>query len=191
MLQTASVSDGELLEAARHGDEGAFTILHERYRAYVYRIALRIVGHRDDAEDICQDVFLRLYERPPALEGPRALQLWLARVTTNIALNVLRSHRRARFHWLRWFRLDWLDRRAGTDGETHVETSLLVRNVLEQLSERDRALLALRACGMSYEDIAATLGLRQSSVGTLLARAERRFREHYEALVQKTEGVAQ
>lgn len=191
MLQTASVSDGELLEAARHGDDGAFTILHERYRAYVYRIALRIVGHRDDAEDICQDVFLRLYERPPALEGPRALQLWLARVTTNAALNVLRSRRRARFHWLRWFRLDWLDRRAGTDGETHVETSLLVRNVLEQLSERDRALLALRACGMSYEDIAATLGLRQSSVGTLLARAERRFRKHYEALVQNTEEVAQ
>lgn len=68
------------------------------------------------------------------------------------------------------------------EGYERAETAALVRAVLDQLSDRDRALLALRASGLNYEEIASTLGIRPSSLGTLLARAERRFRERYEAL---------
>ncbi|MDW7982805.1 MAG: sigma-70 family RNA polymerase sigma factor [Thermomicrobium sp.] len=179
-----TASDVELLEALRSGDEAAFALLHERYRPFTRRIALRLLGDAHEAEDVCQEVFLRLFRHPPQLEGPNALRLWFARVTTNTALNALRSRRRARFHWIRWFHLEWLPRpRAGEDDE-RAETAVLVRSVLEQLSERDRALLALRATGLSYQEIASTLGIRQRSLGTLLARAERRFRQRYEALVR-------
>lgn len=177
-----SLHDEDLLEAIRRGHEEAFTALHERYRPLVSRIALRIVGNAEDAEDICQEVFVRLFQQPPALEGPQALRLWLARVTTNTALNVLRSRRRAQFHWARWLRLEWLHRQRRDEGYERAETAALVRAVLDQLSDRDRALLALRASGLNYEEIASTLGIRPSSLGTLLARAERRFRERYEAL---------
>ncbi|MDW8058738.1 MAG: sigma-70 family RNA polymerase sigma factor [Thermomicrobium sp.] len=188
MLQT-TVSDRELLEAARRGDEHAFALLHERYRHHVRRVALRILGQHEDAEDVCQEVFLRLYQRPPVLDGPQALRLWLTRVTTNLALNALRAQRRARFHWLRWFRLDWPRQQAADADHTGTETALLVRSVLEELSERDRALLALRSIGLTYDEIAQTLGLRPNSVGTLLARAERRFRQRYEALASRGKEV--
>lgn len=180
-----SQRDEDLLEAIRRGQEEAFTTLHERYRPLVSRIALRIVGSTEDAEDVCQEVFFRLFHQPPALEGPQALRLWLARVTTNTALNVLRSRRRAQFHWTRWLHLDWLHRQQRPDeGYERAETAALVRAVLDQLSDRDRTLLALRASGLNYEEIATTLGIRLSSLGTLLARAERRFRERYEALTR-------
>ncbi len=189
MLATALVTDHELLAAAQRGDEGAFATLHERYRAQVYRIALGIVGHHEDAEDICQEVFLRLHQQPPTVSEPKTLASWLARVTANTALNLLRSRRRARFHWLRWLRFERTSRPPASEEEASTETALLVRSVLERLSERDRALLALRASGLSYEEIAETLGIRTSSVGTLLARAERRFRTHYETLVRQSEEV--
>jgi len=190
VLQAIDVTDQELLAAVRQGDERAFATLHERYRTQVYGIALRILGQPEDAEDICQEVFLRLHQQPPlVLDGPRALSLWLARVTTNAARNLLRSRRRAHLHWLRWLRLDWPSSQRPAEDFARAETTVLVRAVLDQLSERDRALLALRISGFSYEEIAATLGIRPSSVGTLLARAERRFRERYEALSQRSEEV--
>ena len=183
MTLVANRTDRELLEAAQAGDEQAFALLHDRYRPLVFRIALRTLGRTDDAEDICQEVFFRLYRQPPQLtDHPHALRLWLARVTTNAALNLLRSQRRARFHWSRLLRLDRLfdDQRPTAEWN---ETSLLVQSVLEKLSDRDRALLALRVSGFSYEEIAMLLDLRPTSVGTLLARAERRFRERYRALL--------
>ncbi len=189
MLATALVTDHELLAAAQRGDEGAFATLHERYRAQVYRIALGIVGHHEDAEDICQEVFLRLHQHPPTVSEPKSLASWLARVTANTALNLLRSRRRARFHWLRWLRFERPSQPVTRHEEASVETTLLVRSVLERLPERDRVLLALRTSGLSYEEIAEIVGIRPSSVGTLLARAERRFRTQYELLTRRPEEV--
>lgn len=191
MTLAASLHDAELLRAAQEGDQVAFALLYERYHRLVYTVAFRILGQPDDADDVCQEVFLQLHRRPPDLTGSKSLAPWLARVTANRAANVLRSRRRSRFYWLRWLRLDGRNSTSREHEFQYLETAALVRQVLERLPERDRVLLALRASGLSYEEIANALGLRLTSVGTLLARAERRFRQFYQLAVAEAEEVVE
>ena len=85
-------SDAQLLERICDGDRGAFQILVERHAARAYRVAFRFLGRKVDAEDIMQDVFLRLWDKPwiyNALDGA-AFSTWLYRVISNASLNALK-----------------------------------------------------------------------------------------------------
>lgn len=187
MTVVASVNDAELLHHVQYGDEQAFATLYHRYWRFVFGLALRILANPQDAEDVSQEVFVQLYVRPPKADLHQNFSAWLARVTTNRALNLARSRRRNHFHWFRWLRLNGQFPQKTPVATEFDDLALVVQHVLAQLSERDRALLALRTAGLSYEEIAAILGLRPTSIGALLARAERRFRRQYEAIVAAEE----
>lgn len=88
------MEDRILASAASNGDPAAFTALVERYRAYVYAIAYRIVLHEDDALDIAQTVFLRLVERIGDFEGRGPFRRWLAAIAVREALSHRRRERR-------------------------------------------------------------------------------------------------
>ncbi len=145
-----------------------------------------LLGDRAAAEDIAQEAFLRLFDRPPRKGGdPKA---WLHAVAVHLSYNYLRAERR------RQAREDaaWSDptlaprqaAEAGAPGET-----ALVRQALAQLQPRDRLLLLLRAAGRPYQEIAPALGVRPSSVGTLVARATERFRRAYAREAGDTDDV--
>lgn len=179
------VQDEErLVRAVAQGDESAFIELFQRHYGHVYRLAARLVGSTDEADDIAQDVFLRLYQRPPALGPGESARPWLSRVTANLALNALRARRRHRDRLLRWFRSEWPLSRGGALSREleRGEATELAQALLNTLSERDRTVLVLRHSGLTYEEIAAVVGVKPSSVGTLLARAERRLRERFRRL---------
>jgi RNA polymerase sigma-70 factor (ECF subfamily) len=165
----------------RQGDERAFEELFARHYPRVYGVALRITASPEDAEELALDVFVRLHRRP--LDDDANVAGWLYRVVTNDALNAVRSRRR-RLGWLQRFaRLeparesdaDPLDVVAGQDEARRVQSAL------RRLPERQRAALALRAEGLSYAEVAGALDVRPSSVGTILARAERALRAAYES----------
>lgn len=183
IAQASLLDDQALVQAARAGDETAFAELFRRYYGPVYRLAFRLAGSAEEAEDLAQEVFIRLYQRPPALADGESVQPWLYRVTANLGLNALRTRRRHHDRLLRWFRLEWpLNRGAAARELEQREASELAHELLAALPERDRAILVMRHSGLSYEEIASALGVQPSSVGTLLARAERRVRDRYRAL---------
>jgi RNA polymerase sigma factor (sigma-70 family) len=152
----------------------AFEALFRREYARVVGIARRIVRDADEAEDVAQDVFVAFYRKHPADAG--YAPAWLYSAAAHTALNAIRSRdrrgRRETIHAVeRVVAVDPAER--AEEAENHAE----VREALSRMDERAAALLALRYSGLSYEEIAAALGLRRSSIGTLLARAEEAFRK--------------
>jgi RNA polymerase sigma-70 factor (ECF subfamily) len=169
---------------ARSGSQERFTeVFRDRYRE-LHGLAYRLLGDHGEAEDVAQETFLRL-DGQAVLDRPDdEVAAWLRRVCLNTAYNRLRGQRRA------VARLDRAGRAARADDEAYAgatplldvlraEQQQAVRRALASLPERQRACLLLRHAGYSYAEIAATLDLAVGSVGVLLARGERAFREAY------------
>ena len=152
--------------------------LFERHHAELYRYAARFTGDADLAEDVVQDVFVRLAERPPA--DQTALRGWLYRATTTIAIDALRGARR-RMELVR----DRPERvpmgEPSPDAATALEreeTRRRVREALLQLNEKERAILLMREEGFAHREIAAAVGTTTQSVGTMIARALEKLARH-------------
>ena len=158
-------------------------VFRERY-SELYGLGYRLLGDHGEAEDVVQETFLKL-DGHPVLERPDdEVAAWLRRVCLNTAYNRLRGQRRATA------RLDRAGRAERAEDETDASAAPLmdvlraeqqraVRQALASLPERQRACLLLRHAGYSYAEIAATLDLAVGSVGVLLARGERAFRDAY------------
>jgi RNA polymerase sigma-70 factor (ECF subfamily) len=165
------------------GRERFASVFRARYRE-LYGLGYRLLGDHGEAEDVVQETFLKL-DGHPVLERPDdEVAAWLRRVLLNTAYNRLRGQRRATA------RLDRAARAERAEDETdagaaplldvlRAEQQRAVRQALASLPERQRACLLLRHAGYSYAEIAATLDLAVGSVGVLLARGERAFREAY------------
>ncbi len=142
----------------------------------------RVTGNAQDAEDLSQELFLALSRREAAVPGA-----WLWKAAVHAALNELRGERRRRAREQRAVLQD-APLRVVSEGEADPAGSVLrdeqrdaVRAALRQLKPQESLLLLARHSGLSYAELAAALDLNPASIGTLLARAERRFREVYEA----------
>jgi RNA polymerase sigma-70 factor, ECF subfamily len=140
--------------------------LFREHGAAVYRFAVALLRHHQDAEDVVQETFLKLLRHLGASGSTENIRGWLF----TVAVRALRDRQRRRSRWIPW----------GPDHERAVAPARLpdedgrlglLRDALLRLSRRDRLLLALRAQGLSYHEIAAAAGIRFSSVGRLLARA--------------------
>ena len=132
-------------------------LFRERYRE-LYGLGYRLLRDHGEAEDVVQETFLKL-DGHPVLDRPDGeVEAWLRRVCVNLAYNRLRGQRR---------------------GRERLEQQALVHRALWTLPERQRTCLLLRHAGYSYAEIAATLDLAVGSVGVLLARGERAFRDAY------------
>jgi RNA polymerase sigma-70 factor (ECF subfamily) len=182
--------------AAAPGDrQGArFETLFLRHYGRVHGILRRLLGSDEAAEDAAQEVFLRLYRQEAPPSDDVGLSCWLARVATNLGLNILRADRRQRNHLQHSAVLDHAEEPVREDRQDPARAALaeeetaLVRAALDGMSERARSLLILRNSGLAYAEIAEALGVAPGSVGTLLARAERDFRKRYEALDRSAQG---
>jgi RNA polymerase sigma-70 factor (ECF subfamily) len=172
-------SDAALLERLRSGDTTAFDELFLRHYAVVYRVLYGVVGNAQEAEDLAQETFTALYRQPPRLDGPGALGGWLYRVAVNRSYNALRGNQRLQR------RLRWEEPEQQSDPQDEYlrrEERERVRAALARLPERTAKLLLLRYAGLAYAEIAAALQVAPTSVGTLLARAERAFEAAYSQL---------
>jgi len=179
------LSDTQLLLELQAGDATSFEALFLRHYARVYSVLYRLLGNRADAEDLAQQVFLKLYHAPERLHiqaDQSNVAGWLYRVAVNEGYNTLRSQKRRtarqkRF-WRRWFLSDPSPDPARL-AETQ-DTQARVRQVLCELKPRQAKLLLLRHSGLSYKELAAVVQVAPGSIGSLLTRAERAFREKYE-----------
>lgn len=139
------------------------------------RYCQRLTGDRDVAEDVAQEAMVRLFAHE--VDGPPpALRAWLFKTATHL----IRDRYRVDENRRRLLQENPVMPSAVEGPERSFERKAeqeLARKALEQLPERDREMLVLRYEGFSYKEIADVVNVAASSVGTLLARAERRFVE--------------
>jgi len=169
-------SDAIAAEATQVGTADFDTVFLAHY-SRVARVVGRVVRDRGRAEEIAVDVFLK-WRRHHEAQGEHAVG-WLYRTAVRMGLDELRRQaRRARFE-----RLIGAVRAVPPtpeDVRTVRDEQQRVRTVLAGMRRRDASLLLLRGDGQSYEEVAAALGLKSTSVGTLISRAQRAFRTEYE-----------
>lgn len=137
--------------------------------------AFRLVGDNTEAEELASEAFWKLWQKPPA--STENIRSWLYRVVINLGYNRLRSSKRRSAHEADALKSS-LSGSAPANPQDELERKQerqRVRAALAELPERDVQLLLLHALGSSYKEIAETLALKPNSVGTTLARAERKF----------------
>ncbi len=158
----------------------------------VCRVLMRLVGDHAEAQDLALETFWRLHQRilSHALSGVEGdsrrtrddanLGGWLYRVATNLGLNALRARKRRQRHELDAGRWD-IESKVSDPAQAVAdeEERARVRAVLGTMDARQAQLLTLRYSGLSYAELAAALDIAPTSVGTLLARAEREFESRY------------
>jgi RNA polymerase sigma-70 factor (ECF subfamily) len=178
------LTDAQLLTQLQAGDDASFEVLFHRHYSRVYGILYRLLGNKNDVEDVAQQVFLKLYHAPRRIrfQGDEVnVAGWLYRVAVNTGYNTLRSQQRQQ-KWqdrLGWFwPTDSQSPDPATVAEGHDE-QVKVRYVLAQMKPRDAKLLLLRHSGLSYKELAVVLNVAPGSIGSLLTRAERAFAQKY------------
>ena len=158
------------------------------HSARVYRLAYRLTGNRHDAEDLTQEVFVRVF-RSLSSYTPGTFEGWLHRITTNLFLDMVRRKARIRFDALP----DDAERLPGKEAgpaqvydDTHFDDD--VQAALDALPPDFRAAVVLCDLeGLSYEEIAATLGIK---IGTVRSRIHRGRTQLREALAHRAPQVA-
>ena len=174
-----------LAERAQHqrgtGLRVDFDALYEEVFPSLFRYCTRLTGDADAAEDVAQEAFIRLLSR--GVEGhPVAVRVWLFRVATHLIRDRYRvSENRKRL--LETYPVVPSGLPTPEDRVEAEEQAGGVRAALDELAERDRTMLLMREEGFSYKEIGEAVDVLPSSVGTLLARAQKRFVEAYEAAV--------
>ncbi|MEO8042577.1 MAG: sigma-70 family RNA polymerase sigma factor, partial [Acidobacteriota bacterium] len=173
-----SMSEQTAAAAAKEsiGFEEAFTLHHRT----VFRAARSVVQDAGLAEDVTQEVFIRLYKYIDTLPNLEMLRPWLIRVALNVAKNTLRGNIRANTRDENYVK--------ETEGnsifsvETEYEQKSEVSEInraLNKVKEPLRSCLVLKQQGLSYREIAESLSLNESSIGTYVARARAEFMRFY------------
>lgn len=179
-----------LLRCAKSGDFAAFDALVGRYQARVYRLALRIVGQQQDAEDVAQQTFLSLIEHIDSFRAESSVATWVLRIATNHALKILRKRRGLTVVPLDpsnnedsyaglphpEFIADWRDNPA--DLAQRHEVRQLLDDALAELTDPYRVVFVLRDIeGLSVRETAEVLGITEANVKVRLLRARLQLRE--------------
>lgn len=163
-----------------------FEQLFDEVYPSLFRYCHRLVGDADVADDTAQEAFVRLVERD--VQGaPRALRVWLFRVATHLIRDRVRMavNRQRLLTWNPVLPSGTPDPAEAVERDESVRR---VRRALDTLEPRDRTLLLMREEGFSYREMAEAVGVATGSVGTLLARAQRRLARE---LVGEDQGSAE
>jgi RNA polymerase sigma-70 factor (ECF subfamily) len=172
--RAGSVSDRHLIDRARAGDERAFQDLVERYEPRVAATVIGMLGPGDDADDVGQETFIRLYRSLERFRGESSLGTYVTRIAINLSLTALKRRKR----WTsRFVRQDdgervpeasW-DPRGEQDRE---DTARAVRAAVGRLAPNHRSVVVLRMIdGCSTKETAEILGIPVGTVMSRLARA--------------------
>jgi RNA polymerase sigma-70 factor (ECF subfamily) len=172
-----------VLARARQGDGDAFRALVEKHSRSVFRLAFRMTGNEQDAEDVVQESFLRAYRQLGRFESRANFGTWLYRIVANCSVDLMRS-KQARHDQVRG---DSLDDKAMELPAVNVpgpermaesaEIEQRVQDALQELSPLERAAFTLRHYeGRSIDEISATLGLGTSAAKHSVFRAVKKLR---------------
>ena len=177
----------DLMARIAEGDEYAFEVLVGRHQPSVLNLIYRFIGDRAGAQDLAQEVFIKVWQAARDYEPKAKFTTWLYRITVNLCLNELKSSRRKR-----WFSIHRFDEDSEKtmdeilpDDAPSAEDLLLAKERSRQISEalqslpanQRMALILKRYDDLSYAEIAQIMGCSVSAVESLLVRAKRTLQE--------------
>ncbi|HEX8094826.1 RNA polymerase sigma factor [Jatrophihabitans sp.] len=164
--------DGYLVRRAQEGYLDAYAELVNRHSLLAYRVALRILGHQQDAEDVAQDALVTAWQQLPQFRGESSFSTWLYRIVTRRAVNRINRDRRHNS-------TDVLTEVADDSSRTEIafernETVDAVTRAIQALPPTQRVVVVLHHLeGLSYADVAAITASSVPAVRTQLYRARR------------------
>jgi RNA polymerase sigma-70 factor (ECF subfamily) len=180
-----ATDDLTLVKRVRNGDQRAFKLLVERYQRKVYAVALGMLKDKEEAMDVSQEAFVKVYKYLDHFKGDASFYTWLYRITANICIDVIRKRagsggEHAEFD--ETMPMDVSEANIGALGSrlgTNPQKSALRRELAEKIQEalaavpeKHRAILLLREIeGMSYEDLSRTLDIPKGTVMSRLFHA--------------------
>jgi RNA polymerase sigma-70 factor (ECF subfamily) len=189
--------DRQLIARLQAGDESAVQELAERYSPRIYQLALRHMKNREDAEEVTQDVLMKVYRKVGAFRGDAALSSWIYRITFNTAMSRLRNARAARLaeqERERALAKEYNEERPGTpkqpaDWSRMPDEELLraqlrqaVTAAIAELPEIYRAPVVLRDIqGLTTEEASTRLNLKDQTLKSRLHRGRLMLRERLQA----------
>ena len=184
-------SDGAVVVRAQSGDGDAFRTLVERHSRSVFRLAYRMTGNEQDAEDVVQETFLRAYKQLSHYESRSSFSTWLYRIASNYSLDLIRMRKRHE------------DKRENDtpEGRSVLDTVATpapaqdrlvfgkeveqrVSAAMNELSDLERSAFVLRHFeGLSIEEIGSMLGTSLNATKHSIFRAVQKLRRRLEPLV--------
>jgi RNA polymerase sigma-70 factor, ECF subfamily len=194
---TMTRSDVQLMLDVKAGDQQSFELLLQRYRTPLVNFLYRMVRNREQAEDLAQEVFLRVYRAREDYEPSAKFTTWLFRIATNLALNSVRDHRYQKLE----VSMDAPITVDAEDGEERmmevadehpdIEQHLveetrkkMIRHAIEKLPEKQRAAVLLHKYQeLDYAEISKILQCSESALKSLLFRAYETLRVELAPLV--------
>jgi RNA polymerase sigma-70 factor (ECF subfamily) len=183
--------EGDLIESARQGDREAFCLLTRRFERRVYSLALFYTRNPSDAEDLAQEVWLKVYRHLQGFRGESSFYTWLRQITVNTFLNHRRAsmrHAGGEAQRLRLVELESIDYEdalrlaQSRDLEDDLQQKMMVERVsaaLSELTPQQRLIFILKHDeGMTYEEISAALNCSTGTIKKSLFRAVQKLRQH-------------
>jgi RNA polymerase sigma-70 factor (ECF subfamily) len=153
-----------------------FRHLYDTVFPILLRVAYRITGSEEAAEDLCQEAFFRYYEKSMVFPNPEEAKYWLIRVVKNSALNYAKRKERERRAYQRAFREDQRTPETSEGLLLKKETRQEVIEALNRLPENLRMVLVLKEYGdLNYKEIGRTLGISEGNVKVRVFRARERL----------------
>jgi len=176
---TALDYDAELMLRVKEGDGASFGVLLDKHRSSVVHFLYRMVQNHAVAEELAQEVFLRVYRSRSSYEPTAKFTTWLFRIATHLALNSLRDHKNERLQEHLDDDSNDLPVRQVSDRQPSVEQSMVrqakfeeIRQAVAALPEKQRAAVLMHKYEeMEYTQIAKVLSCSESAVKSLLFRA--------------------
>jgi len=173
------MGDEKLIVKLKEGDSSAFDEVVTTYQSMVINVCYGFTGNREDAEDIAQDVFIKVWEKIQSFKSESSLKTWIYRIAVNTSLNFIRKQK---FHAL----LENLDNAfsfatKGPDPEEadrEKEQKNRVREAIRLLPKNQRIAITLKNMrDLSYHEIAEIMEATVSSVESLIFRAKKNLRK--------------
>ncbi len=185
MPASLATDDLTLVKRVRSGDQRAFKLLVERYQRKVYAVALGMLKDKEEAMDVSQEAFVKVYKYLDHFKGDASFYTWLYRITVNICIDIIRKRAGAGGESVEFdetLPMDVSEANIGALGSrlgTNPQKSALRRELAEKIQEalaavpeKHRAILLLREMeGMSYEDLSRTLDIPKGTVMSRLFHA--------------------
>ena len=163
--------NGQVIEACQNGDRDAFRVLFEAYKDKVYSIAVYSLGDHSIADDVTQQIFLKLFTAVRQFRGDSEFTTWLYRLVVNACIDERRKRRRL----LPWGDVEVIDksdhRKLPEQSLARGEVAEAVRNAVGELKPKFRLPILLKYIeGLSYDEIAAVMGCSKGTVASRLNR---------------------